>query len=543
MAVMIPKEFPHDGEPGRWAEEQTFTAFSALDEKWVVLYSWGWQSARDGKQGDGEADFVLLHPNLGIFVAEVKGGSLIEVVDNQWFTFSKRGGQQKIKNPFEQATTSKHTLIRYLKEQVPRFSQGTTVGHFVVFPSHTQQHAINAQAPRDLIIDENDLVDPASSLMQIARHWETKAIGQETVTAIRRALVPHVTLAPSGRAGVTRVSEDLDLLTQEQIRAFQILQKQRRVWIQGGAGTGKTILATARASQLATAGFRTLLVCFNQPLANKLKKDVETLGNVTATTFHALCGDMINRSGLSEIITIDNRDEYYTHILPEWLPDAAQKLREKFDAVIVDEGQDFLPHWMTALEMLLTDRNDSVMAVFGDSNQAIFTPGWEPPFDTDPVELSINCRNTRQIAERIKATGHGEVDEHLVAGLPGSVSSKKASSRAKAIEATIEGARELRDQFDFGPSELTVLASSRALVSALIDSDAQEFSETPTQNQTLVETIHRFKGLENEGILLALDPEANTDDVDRLGYVGMSRARQVLRIIASKTDLQSLSWD
>jgi superfamily I DNA/RNA helicase len=252
-------------------------------------------------------------------------------------------------------------------------------------------------------------------------------------------------------------------------------------------------------------------VCFNQPLANKLKKDVETLGNVTATTFHALCGDMINRSGLSEIITIDNRDEYYTHILPEWLPDAAQKLREKFDAVIVDEGQDFLPHWMTALEMLLTDRNDSVMAVFGDSNQAIFTPGWEPPFDTDPVELSINCRNTRQIAERIKAT--------------------------------IEGARELRDQFDFGPSELTVLASSRALVSALIDSDAQEFSETPTQNQTLVETIHRFKGLENEGILLALDPEANTDDVDRLGYVGMSRARQVLRIIASKTDLQSLSWD
>ena len=284
-------------------------------------------------------------------------------------------------------------------------------------------------------------------------------------------------------------------------------------------------------------------MCFNQLLADKLKNDVKEVGTVTATTFHALCIDMIDRSGLSEVITIDKADEYYDQDLPEWLPDAAEKLGEKFDAVIVDEAQDFLPHWITALEMLLTDRDQAVMAVFGDSNQAIFTPGWERPFDMDPVLLSINCRNTRQIAERISATGHGEVDEHLVAGLSGSVSSKKASSRGSVVEAVIQGVRELRDHFDFGPDELTVLASSRALVSELLVSDSKQFSETPDKGQVLVETIHRFKGLENQGILLALDPETNNEDVDRLGYVGMSRAQQVLRVIASKRDLQALFWD
>src|SRR5438128_2624084 len=47
----------------------------ALDDRWTVLHSVGWQSERFGRPGDGEADFVLLS-RRGVIVLEVKGGAV-----------------------------------------------------------------------------------------------------------------------------------------------------------------------------------------------------------------------------------------------------------------------------------------------------------------------------------------------------------------------------------------------------------------------------------------------------------------------------------
>jgi hypothetical protein len=104
-----------------------------LPAPWSVVHSVAWQSTRNGRQGDGEADFVAVHPEHGLLVIEVKGGGV--TVDNgRWFSTDQRGcAFHPIKNPFEQAVGSKHALVRFVSEVAPS-SGWVQAGHAVAFP-------------------------------------------------------------------------------------------------------------------------------------------------------------------------------------------------------------------------------------------------------------------------------------------------------------------------------------------------------------------------------------------------------------------------
>lgn len=77
----------------------------------VVLHSVVWQSRRNHKQSDGEADFIVVDPNQGILVLEVKGGD-IEIDSGVWYSTDKHTIRHKIKDPFQQAKDSKHALLK-----------------------------------------------------------------------------------------------------------------------------------------------------------------------------------------------------------------------------------------------------------------------------------------------------------------------------------------------------------------------------------------------------------------------------------------------
>lgn len=138
---------------------------------------------RNGRQGDGEADFVLLHPRDGIFFVEVKGGSTIEIEDGQWLTWSN-GTAKPIKNPFEQAKISKYALWNRLTERIPSLPRGLTLGHFVVFPAHSQDGDIGPDAPRILILDKDDLNDTPAAVGRIAHHWSSSSTSTQLSSAL-----------------------------------------------------------------------------------------------------------------------------------------------------------------------------------------------------------------------------------------------------------------------------------------------------------------------------------------------------------------------
>lgn len=75
-----------------------------------------------------------------------------------------------------------------------------------------------------------------------------------------------------------------------------LLERQRRAAIEGAAGTGKTILAEPKATRLAAAGQRVLLLCFNQALAGWL---ASRAAGFEARSFHGFCRERATAAGLS----------------------------------------------------------------------------------------------------------------------------------------------------------------------------------------------------------------------------------------------------
>ncbi|MGH7490683.1 MAG: NERD domain-containing protein [bacterium] len=96
----------------RRAEVTIYEALAAqLSDPWVVFYSVPWigRERPASRRADGEADFVVAHPDLGFIAIEVKGGG-IKVARDGWASTDRAGSTHQIKDPFQQALRSKHVL-------------------------------------------------------------------------------------------------------------------------------------------------------------------------------------------------------------------------------------------------------------------------------------------------------------------------------------------------------------------------------------------------------------------------------------------------
>ena len=261
MAKIFPPS-PPEGCPK--SELKVRNALGQADNL-TLLHSVVWQSRRKGIQSDGEADFIILHPRHGIAIIEVKGGG-IEIVDGKWYSTDAQNVRHPIKNPFEQAKDSKYALVSYLKAIDKNLSQIPVV-HGVIFPDITVDTHFGMSGPREITIDKNDLSKPGNALSRLFGYWEkSHFIAQSDVDKLISCLAPTTTIRRRLADEVADAERALIKLTQEQARILQALKRIPHAAILGGAGTGKTVIAIEKARQLAQSGFRTLLLCYNEPL-------------------------------------------------------------------------------------------------------------------------------------------------------------------------------------------------------------------------------------------------------------------------------------
>ena len=130
MARMIPDSFEYS-ETQSGGEERVFNALNEkLNDEWLIYHSWRWLKNLTNstiRKSQGEGDFVLFHPNCGIIVIEVKGGT-IEYRDNGKFY----SNNNLIKNPEKQASDTKFDIVARLEEK--GLKNLCYVGHCVWFP-------------------------------------------------------------------------------------------------------------------------------------------------------------------------------------------------------------------------------------------------------------------------------------------------------------------------------------------------------------------------------------------------------------------------
>lgn len=502
-----------------------------LPAKWRVIHSVSWQSPIGRRQADGEADFVMVHPDHGVLVVEVKGGG-IRTSNGEWFSVDRHGVEHKIKNPYDQAVRSKHALLRFLGERLEKV--GFPVEHAVAFPD-VHASPLGPAAPRDITWDRGLEVDPNAGVTATLNHYGmTASLTPRQVDDIVSLLLPSVDLKPPLFSAMQDAEQELARLTEAQIRTLDGLRRHRRALVYGSAGTGKTVLAVHKAAQLATHGFDVLLVCFNRPLADHVAAEVGDSDRVTVKSFHKLCTDESAKAGLP---SQGDGSGWWDDALPNQLPEAALANGTSFDAIIVDEGQDFSPDWWLHLQLLLRDPDDGGFYVFADAEQSIYRDGWQPPFEGMEFDLTTNCRNTVPIASLVASLYGREVD--TLGALGPDPSFTPISRMGETKDAVRKVLYRLMHEGKVPADEVAVLSPSKQVVDALRERKLGNLRLGERGHGDITaETVHRFKGLEASAVVLVLPPG---DDIDtRLLYIGMSRARTHLEVVAEPGVIERL---
>jgi hypothetical protein len=104
--------FPERARPSAPASERLVheRLRETLDDGYVVFHSVAWHGR--GAKPDGEIDFVIAHPTLGLLLLEVKGGRIgTDPASGVWTSRDQAGEIHVIKDPYAQALAAKHELV------------------------------------------------------------------------------------------------------------------------------------------------------------------------------------------------------------------------------------------------------------------------------------------------------------------------------------------------------------------------------------------------------------------------------------------------
>lgn len=197
------------------------------------------------------------------------------------------------------------------------------------------------------------------------------------------------------RMEMERLNKALDKLTQDQYKVIDFLAGHRRVAITGCAGSGKTLIAAEKAIRLAHAGIRTLLLCHSPFLAEYIHRLVAGT-QVTVYDF-AMWVAMLGGRDLLERGHWSHYSEPTDDDLTVAFDTLVESEQHHYDAVIVDEGQDFRDEWWLIVEAALKNAQEDILYIFHDNNQALLPHRSKYPIVQSPFTLSQNCRNAGEI--------------------------------------------------------------------------------------------------------------------------------------------------
>jgi hypothetical protein len=306
----------------------------SLPPTWIA-----WHSMRltTNRNDSAEADFVIVAPDRGILVVEVKGG-IIEERGGQWF----QNDRAMEKSPLEQAWRTRGLIRERLNESG---LDAPPCDIALAFPDTWFERPPS----------NDDLVRRTIGKRELG--WLDTVLGDffrrppftQELRDIRFILKLHEFWGESWveplRLGNLARGDECDFVRLDgaQLRCIDdFLMLNARALVYGGAGSGKTLIVREAARRMAREGKRVLLVCFTEALGRRLSQDMRADG-LTASPIKRLALDLLDQSGVRIEVPDPDRwtPEFWNAIVPRALDEAAERiLRSKWDVVIVDEAQD-----------------------------------------------------------------------------------------------------------------------------------------------------------------------------------------------------------
>jgi superfamily I DNA/RNA helicase len=524
------------------AERKVFHALKdLLPETYAVFHSIPvyHQSDHGGRLADGEIDFLVAHPDKGVLVIEVKGGGIShDSASGEWMSTDIQGCRHFIKNPYEQGKGYKYVLIQELRDCRLTRTFTFPTGHAVWFPdidltSKSLGFSTNLE---DLTLDARALPVAEHAIEKL---FETSLgtlhmamPGHAGIEALIRHLAPNWEIASTLSAKIMDEQRQILEATKSQYKVLSLLGRLPRALIRGCAGSGKTLLALEKARRLADDGQSVLVVCFNKRLAAWIQERVSGAKGVQAFHFHGLCTHMCREANLPVPYPdpVGDQSSYYQHTLPESLIDALAQSDLRFDALVIDEGQDFNSAWWLPMQECLKDPNDGTFYIFFDDNQVIYSQDLEFPFREPIFSLLENCRNTKAIHKQVTRFYRGDGHPEAIGPEGGQPEFIVAEDELRAVR---DAVKRLVHTHHIRLTDIVILTPLSLERSFLREGDMignirLSWERTGDVGRVFCCTIHSFKGLESPVVILCELSGLHPRTQNEMLYVGMSRARHHL---------------
>ena len=514
-------DFANDAEKDAWNALRR-----GLREGDVLLHGLRFTDPIDGEV---EIDLLVLMPDLGAAVVEVKGGQITYSDGQVW---QIRGDGRHAIDPAEQAAKEVRALQRFLERQ-PDWSRGyLRAAWLVCFPNTSVQGDLGPRLRRDIVIGSSDLSDATGKVYDrlldpSLERWTARPGWVETAWE-------HLLGTYDARVEVIgRTAERLrhsEQLTASQSALLSVIRSVPRFEVTGPAGTGKTWMAMEQARRWSEAGERVALLSYTRGVVESIRRAMADLPAASSPTWIGTYFQLAAEWGIHARDRADS--DFWTTRGPREMAAHARELPDasRFTALVVDEAQDFADDWWPALLAACTP--DARVAVFRDDEQAVFTQRrGRPDIDLVPLRLEENLRNATQIVETFQPLVEADVIPRSGSGFPIEFVRCGAGDAQEVADSVVE---ELLERRGWLPEHVAVLTTQhRHPVQREYEGDKEAYwNDLWASDDVFYSTVAGFKGLERPAVVLTVD--GFHDELDPRGvlYTGMSRARDLLVVVA-----------
>ncbi len=560
MAVMLPDDPPLvDGRPDS-ENDFWWLLKEQLPDEFYVFHSLPYLTS-EARQG--EVDFLVVHRRLGFLNIECKGKGVQRAEDGRWYRLhsGSKKRERLSRSPSEQARHQIEDIVGELQGPARR-KLDTRFGKFplvygwaLAFPL-TKKGELNlpASLKEEVVIDSDDLDDLEAKVRSAMGFYRRKmghssklTLSEDEFDRFRSLLSPPVKMPPLLSAQIEQEGRQIERISERQAEILHKLMGIDRLRVTGGAGTGKTVMALKAAELLAAEGNDVWLTCFNASLTEFLRDCIDAWppmnGSIKVGHFHEV-GVEAGKECVGDFAFPDDnasraeQSTFWSETVPfalmEALDDDSCSIGP-WDAIIVDEAQDFAGDWWSILECGLRDGGQ--MAIFYDEAQRLFDHSAELPEWGAEIPLDENFRNTKAIARPVQKLGSVDVRPHedCPEGEPPSVYQQQGPSKTRRqIGDLID---KLVDRQQLGYHNIAILSPHRPHNSALeaatelgghtIVHDVEQWYD---DEGVLHSTISSFKGLQAEVVILIdIDPDDKRCSKNAR-YVAASRAINRLHV-------------
>ncbi len=258
-----------------------------------------------------EVDFVLVG-KAGVFALEVKGGK-ITIDGGVWYTTNHKGNTEKI-NPLRQTQDNYYVLWEFLHSKGIRTRLNAQIGLYAcVFPEPQFSKSPDSGWVQEQFLDRTFIVQPTEYLKKLVDYKDAR-FSRSEITADSVTTILHL-LVPDYKSYVTDITSAADdaifRLSEEQVDVLRPLKSNKRMVIEGPPGSGKTILALEQLIQNEQDEIRTLYVCHNRAIKNKINAELfRRLGKVPKYIDSSMDFEAKSSRALYEYMVLDEAQDY-----------------------------------------------------------------------------------------------------------------------------------------------------------------------------------------------------------------------------------------